>query len=139
MKNGNNDFRLTIVFASFIVLVIGFFALWHSFPLILDSLGGFNILSLSATLVLISFPLLIYACIFHYGQGKPVKRWKALIVQIYASLAIYVALGFCYDTLLSSSVPVHWRLIILPLLTIGIAFYLLRRIPRIRKKLDEMS
>jgi len=128
-----------IFFISFIILVAGYLLLWFSYPLFLNKLGGFNLLSFGLNLFFISFIVLLYFYLFTYAQGKPMQRWKVNIGLTYAMLVVAVALAFTYDSLLPENVPTAWRYFILPLATIVVVFHVLRRIPKIREKLDKLS
>ena len=131
--------RYVLVLLSAVVLVGGNLSLWLLFPTILDKLGGINIVSLSLGMLFFSTFVLSSAFLFRYTQGKPIRRWQMEVAQAYVGLAILIALGFVFDTILPSDVLFIWPFVILPLATMLVAFYLLRRIPKIKKKFDEMS
>ena len=133
------EIRYSLMVLSAAIIVVGYLTLWSLFPPILERLGGLNLVSLSVILLFFSVFLLLGLYIFRYAQGKPIKRWQLEVALTYIGLAILVGLAFAYDSLLPPNVPVPWRYFILPMATIVITFYLLRRISRIRKKLDEMS
>jgi len=137
MKTREIRYRLILLSAA--IIVIGYLALWSLFPPILESLGGFNLVSLSVILLFFSVFLLPGLYIFRYTQGKPIRRWQVEVALTYIGFAVLVGLAFVYDSLLPPNVPIPWRYFILPMATVVLAFYLLRRIPEVRKKIDEMS
>jgi len=131
--------KYSLILLSATMIVFGYLALWLLFAPILNRLGGLNLVSLSLILLFYSVFLLPGLYIFRYTQGKPIKRWQLEVALTYMGFAILVGLAFVYDSLLPSNVPVPWRYFILPMATVVIAFYFLRRIAKIRKKIDEMS
>lgn len=131
--------RNTLILLSAATIVIGFLALWFLLPLVLERLGGLNLVSLGLILLFFSIFLLPGLYIFRYAQGKSTRRWQLEVLLTYIGFAVLVGLAFVYDSLLPPNVPIPWRYFILPMATIVIAFYLLRRIPKIKKKFDEMS
>jgi hypothetical protein len=137
MKTKNITYGLILL--SFIILVSGYLALWFLYPSILDRLGGINLLSSSLTMFFSSVFILASIYIFRYAQGKSIKRWQMEIALTYFMLAILITLSFVYDIVLPNNIPFIWRYIILPMTTILIAFYTLRRVPKIKEKLDELS
>lgn len=131
--------RNKLIIFSVIILASGNLALWFLSPFLFDGLGGINLVSVSLIVAFALFFVLMYAYIFRYAQGKPPRRWHIEAGLTYVLLGVIIALALFYDTALPSNVPGPWRFFILPLATISVAFYLLSRIPRIRKKIDEMS
>jgi hypothetical protein len=131
--------RYVLFFISLATVAVGEVAVWFLLPTIFDRLGGLNVISLSVGMLYFSVFPLVGAYLFRYGKGKPMQRWHVEVAQAYVGLAIMIALGFAYDALLFHAVIFIWPFIILPLVTMLGAFYLLRRIPRVRKKLDELS
>jgi hypothetical protein len=137
MRTKNTTYCLILL--SFTILVSGYLALWFLYPSILDRLGGINLVSSSLTMFFSSVFILASIYIFRYAQGKSIKRWQMEIALTYFLLAILITLSFVYDTVLPNNIPFIWRYIILPMTTILIAFYTLRRVPKIKEKLDELS
>jgi len=131
--------RYILILLSAAIVVIGYLALWFSFPSILERLSGLNLVSLSLILLFFSVFLLPGLYIFRYTQGKPIRRWQLEVGLTYIGFAVLIGLAFVYDSLLPPNVPIPWRYFILPMATVVIAFYLLRRIPEVRKRIDEMS
>lgn len=137
MKTSKRKYSLIIL--SVIITVSGESALWFLFPSILDRLGGINLVTSSLAMFFSSVFILASIYIFRYAQGKSLKRWQMEIALTYFGLAILITLSFVYDTVLPNNIPFIWRYIILPMTTVLIAFYVLRRIPKIKEKLDELS
>jgi hypothetical protein len=137
MKTKKNVHRF--IFLSSIILILGYLALWFLFPSILDRFGGFNLISFGLILFFASLIVLPCIYIFMYAQTKPIQRWQLQVALTYVVFAIVIALAFIYDSVLPPNVPIPWRYFILPLATVVIAFYLLRRVPKVREKLDKLS
>jgi hypothetical protein len=137
MKTAKVKYGLVAV--SVITVVGGYLTLWLLLSRILDKLDGINMTSVSVVMFLFSAFLFPSIYTLLCAKGKPPKRWQVHVAQTYVLLAIFIALGFAYDALLSSDIPFGWRYFVLPLATLVIAFYSLRKIPKIREKLDESS
>jgi TRAP-type C4-dicarboxylate transport system permease small subunit len=137
MRTKNTTYGLILL--SFTILVSGYLALWFLYPSILNRLGGFNLVSFSLSVLFALFIVLPSIYIFRYAQGKPFRRWQIEVGLTYAMLMIAIVLAFVYDLLLPPNLPIFWRYFVLPLATIVVTFYLLRRIPKIKEKLDELS
>lgn len=128
-----------VITLSVIILASGNLALWFLSPLLFAWLGGINLLSFSLIVAFASFFVLVFAYIFRYAQGKPPRRWHVEVGVTYALLSVIIGLALFYDMTLPPTVPAIWRFFILPTVTVAFVFYLLRRIPKIKKKFDEMS
>jgi len=131
--------KYSLIILSVIITVSGELALWFLFPAILDRLGGINLISSVLAMFFFSFFILTSVYVFGYAQGKSVQKWQMEIGLTYFGLAILITLSFFYDSVLPHNIPFIWRYIILPMATILVAFYTLRRIPKIREKVDELS
>jgi len=121
------------------ILILGFLLLWIFYPTILQIYGGFNILSSGVVLLLVSLPILFFYYLFQHAQGRPLGRWGLNIILTYTLLIILISLGFLYNLILPSSIPTVWRYFILPLATLVLILHLLRKIPKIREKLDKLA
>jgi len=137
MKSRKVGYALIVL--SVVIAFGGMLALWLGYSLILARFGGFNIASFGVTFFLITLVLLVSAYVLRYAQNRPFHAWHMEIMMTFALLAAGIGLAFAYDWLLPSSVPVPWRYFILPSATVILVFYLLRRIPKVRKIIDDMS
>lgn len=131
--------RKKLITLSIIVLASGNLALWFVSPLLFAELGGINLLSFSLIVASALFFVLVFAYIFRYAQGKPPRRWRIEVGLTYMLLLVIIVLAFFYDMALPSVVPAIWRFFILLMITVATAFSLLRRIPKIKKRFDELS
>jgi len=128
-----------LVVLSVSMLAGGDLLVWLLFPRIVERLGGVNWMSVAVVVFLVSSFLLPSLYALAHARGKSLARWKEYVAETYVLLGIFVALGFALDSILPNEVPLGWRYFFVPLALITVALYLLRMIPRVRKKLGESS
>jgi len=120
------------------IIALGEITVWLFLPSIFDRFGSLSIVSMSLGMFYFSFFAVLGIFLFRYAIGKPIRHFGFLLVQAYVGLAILIALGFAYAALLPNVLFV-WPFCILPLGTMIGVFYLLRMIPRFRKRIDTLS
>jgi hypothetical protein len=121
-----------------VMVILGESTLWFLLPALFHKFGV-NVLGLSVGTLFMSVFFLVAAYLFRYAQGKPLQRWKAELAQAYVGLAIVIALGIFYETLLPEGVLLIWPYGILPIATMLLAYYVLRKIPKVKEQLDRLS
>jgi hypothetical protein len=128
-----------LVILSIAIMVFCFWVLWIFFPLIVSMWGGVNFLSIGLLLVFISPFVFSTIYIISHALGKPYRRFRNEIVWGFVWLATIMTLSYVYNAILPVGVSVIWRYFVLPLLTLVIILYLLRRIPKVKEKLDKLT
>jgi amino acid transporter len=130
--------RWALFVLAVVMVILGESALWFLLPTLFDRFGV-NVLGLSVGTFFMSVFFLVAAYLIRHAQGKTPQRWRAELAQAYVGLAVVVALGIFYETLLPEGVLLIWPYGILPIATMLVAYYVGRRIPRIKERLDRLS
>jgi hypothetical protein len=130
--------RVFLFLVSVTLLICGVLLEWISLLFLFEQFGGFNIFSVSLSILVFSPFLIGYVHLFRYALGKPIRRWQFYILQVYIGLMIFLGLGYGYDRLLPDDLLAIWPWVMLPMFTIAVAYHLLNRIPQVREQLDKL-